>query len=98
MRTIIFTPTARREIIEARDWYEDKSAGLGRSFITAIDAVIERISANPEQFPVMYKNVRRALFRRFPYSLMFVVELDESVTVLACFHASRDPARWQRRM
>ena len=39
----------------------------------------------------------RALLRRFPYSLMFVIEADETVTVIACFHGSRDPAHWQKR-
>ena len=51
---------------------------------------------NPRQFPIIFKNVRRALLRRFPYSLFFVVEGDD-LTVLACFHASRDPSHWQKR-
>jgi hypothetical protein len=54
--------------------------------------VIERMSANPRQFPVICKNVRRALLRRFPYALMFVVEPDDALTVIACFHGSREPA------
>jgi toxin ParE1/3/4 len=48
------------------------------------------------QFPTVFRNVRRALLRRFPYSLFFVVE-DETLIVIACFHASRDPAHWQKR-
>jgi hypothetical protein len=28
---------------------------------------------------------------------MFVVEADETLTVVACFHGSRDPAHWKRR-
>jgi hypothetical protein len=28
---------------------------------------------------------------------MFVVEADETLTVIACFHGSRDPANWQKR-
>jgi hypothetical protein len=46
---------------------------------------------------VIYKNVRRALLRRFPYALMFVIEADETLTVIACFHGSRDPEHWQKR-
>jgi hypothetical protein len=34
--------------------------------------------------------------RRFPYSLLFLVE-DDVLIVIACFHASRDPSRWQKR-
>jgi len=59
--------------------------------------VIQRMSAAPRQFPVVYQNVRTALLRRFPYALMFVIEADDTLTVIACFHGSRDPARWQER-
>jgi plasmid stabilization system protein ParE len=90
-----FTQTARAELIEAQDWYEDEAAGLGRRFREAIDALTERMSTNPLQFPVVYKNVRRALLRRFPYSLFFVID-DDTLLVIACFHASRDPSHWQK--
>jgi plasmid stabilization system protein ParE len=93
---VIFTQGARKEVIEAQDWYEREAAGLGRHFREAIGALIERMSANPRQFPVVFKDVRRALLRRFPYSLFFVME-GETLLVIACFHASRDPAQWQVR-
>ena len=76
MYSVIFTQAARAELIEAQDWYEGEATGLGRRFRQAIDALIERMSDNPRQFPIVFKNVRRALFRRFPYSLFFVVEDD----------------------
>ena len=84
-------------MIDAQDWYENEAPGLGRNFRAAVDAVIQRMSANPWQFPVVYKSIRRALLRHFPYALMFVVEADETLTVIACFHGSRDPAHWQKR-
>jgi plasmid stabilization system protein ParE len=84
-------------MIEAQDWYENEVHGLGRRFRVAVEAVIERMSANPRQFPVIYKDVRRALLRRFPYALMFVIEADETLMVIACFHGSRDPLHWQKR-
>jgi plasmid stabilization system protein ParE len=95
---VIFTQSARAELIDAQDWYESEAPGLGRRFRVAVDAGIERMSANPRQFPVIYKNVHRALLRRFPYALMFVIEADEALTVIACFHGSRDPARWHFRV
>jgi len=95
---VIFTPIAREELIEAQDWYENEAPGVGRRFRVAVDAVIKRMSANPRQFPVVYKNIRRALLRHFPYALMFIIDPDETLAVLACFHGSRDPERWQRRM
>jgi plasmid stabilization system protein ParE len=94
---VIFTRAASAELIDAQDWYENEAPGLGRRFRHAVDAVIERMSASPRQFPVIYKNVRRALLRRFPYAVMFVIEPDDTLTVIACFHGSRDPAHWQKR-
>jgi plasmid stabilization system protein ParE len=94
--TVVFTQAARAELIEEQDWYEGEASGLGRRFRQAIDVLVERMSANPRQFPVVFKNVRRALLRRFPYSLFFVVE-DNTLLVIACFHASRDPWQWQKR-
>ena len=96
MFRVVFTQVARLELIEAQDWYEREAAGLGRRFREAINGLTERMSANPRQFPIVFKNIRRALLRRFPYSLFFVVE-DDTLLVIACFHASRDPTQWQRR-
>jgi len=70
---------------------------IGRRFRAAVDAVIERMSASPRQFPVVNKSIRRALLRRFPYAPMFVIEADETLVVIACFHGSREPAHWQKR-
>lgn len=98
MHPVIFTKAARAELVDAQDWYEEEAPGLGRQFRAEVDATSERISAHPRQFPIIYKKLRRALLRRFPYALMFVIEPDETLTVIACFHGSRDPRRWQRRM
>ena len=44
-----------------------------------------------------YKDVRRALLRRFPYALLFVIEADQTLTVVTFFHGSRDPEHWLKR-
>ena len=98
MPPVIFTPHASDELIEAQDWYEHEAPGLGPRFRAAVDAVIERMIDNPRLFPTIHKNVRRALLRRFPYALMFVIETDESLTVISCFHGSRDPANWRKQV
>ncbi len=95
--SVNFTRLARLELIEAQDWYEGEVTGLGRRFRNAVDELVERMSSNPRQFPVVYKNIRRALLHRFPYSLFFVVN-GETLLIIACFHASRDPVHWQDRI
>jgi hypothetical protein len=41
--------------------------------------------------------LRRARLKKFPYSLFFLIE-DDTITVVACFHSSRDPRQWQSRV
>jgi plasmid stabilization system protein ParE len=95
---IVFTAAARDEIVEAQDWYAERSALLGRRFRRALDRAVFGIAQNPLGFAVVWRgHVRRALvLDRFPYALYFTVD-DDQVTVIACFHASRDPRRWQER-
>lgn len=84
--------------MDAQEWYESKVPGLGRRFRAAVASVIDSIVVNPRLFPVVHRTVRRAPLRRFPYMLMFVIEPDDRVTVIACFHGSRDPLHWQERV
>ena len=93
-RSVRFLPLARLEAIEAWDWYAQRSPGLGEAFLLEIDRAVELISDNPLHYPRMLADIRRVRLRRFPYSLFFRVIEDECF-VLACFHASRDPKRWQ---
>ena len=62
---LVIRPEAEAELKNAFDWYE-QLPGLGSHFILSVDAVINSILRNPQQYPVVYRNVRRALTRRFP--------------------------------
>jgi toxin ParE1/3/4 len=55
-----------------------------------IDSVVQRMADNPRQFPIVYKTLRRAPAKKFPYALFFLTEPD-LLLVIACFHGSRDP-------
>jgi plasmid stabilization system protein ParE len=92
-----FGSDAQSELREAVKWLEDRSAGLGAGLVREVDQIIARISARPHHFPIVYKTVRRALLRRFPYGIYFTSNGDE-IIVIACFHSSRDPGRWKARM
>jgi len=66
VRSVIFTQTARAELVEAQDWYEKKVPGLGRRFRAAVDAAVQRMSDNPRQFPVVHKKIRPRCCGAFP--------------------------------
>ncbi|MBI5966553.1 MAG: type II toxin-antitoxin system RelE/ParE family toxin [Deltaproteobacteria bacterium] len=96
-RELIIRPEAEADLAEAFEWYEARVPGLGLEFIRAVDSLLNSILRNPLAYPVVYKTVRRALARRFPYEAFFVVE-PETVVLLAVFHAKRNPQRWQERI
>jgi plasmid stabilization system protein ParE len=82
MPSVIFSPAARAEAREAYDWYEVRAVGLGSRFVAELDAIVEQISANPMLFPVVFKDLRRARLRRFPYGLFFR-PVDDVIYVIA---------------
>ena len=94
---ILVRPEAAREVQAAFDWYEEKSVGLGLEFLRAADACLAGVKRNPLAFPAVHGQVHRALLRKFPYMLFYIVE-EESIIVLACFHAKRSPIDWLRRV
>lgn len=94
---VVFTPAARVELFDALDWYESQRGGLGTRFREEVEATVIRMGENPQQFQVVLDDVHRARLRKFPYSLFFRLETD-ILLVIACFHAKRDPQRWQHRV
>lgn len=93
---LVVRPEALEEISEAAAWYEGRAAGLSAEFLRALDAGLASIERNPLQYPTVRKPLRRALLRRFPYSLIFSAS-DEEIIVVACAHWRQDPRRWYRR-
>ena len=92
----VFRPEARDELLEAQAWYEQRAAGLGAAFARAVEAAVESLQRAPHQYPVVHRDIRRVLLRRFPYAIFFRVTEDE-IIVLSVFQLARDPARWQSR-
>lgn len=89
-------PQAEDETQKAARWYENESQGLGVAFLELAEQTLTAISENPLRFPLVYRDVRRALLKRFPYGVFFRVRANQ-IRVLAIMHLSRDTSRWQRR-
>jgi plasmid stabilization system protein ParE len=90
---LIVRPEAERDLRAAHDWYDEQVRGLGEEFLRSIDAVFASMRRHPEAFPIMHEDVRRALVRRFPYAVFYVVENDR-IAVLAVLHMRQDPSDW----
>jgi len=93
---IRFHPEAEREFRDAVAWYDHQRKDLGAEFFHCIDASIERIQNNPQHYPIVYKNIHRAVVRRFPFAVFYEVTESE-IRVIGVFHSRRDPDRWMKR-
>ncbi|MBM4367026.1 MAG: type II toxin-antitoxin system RelE/ParE family toxin [Deltaproteobacteria bacterium] len=94
---VVFRPEARTEVVEAWVWYEEQRPGLGDEMVACLDAAVAAASRNPEAYARNYGEARRALVRRFPYAVFYMVEGGELV-VLAVAHTSRKPGYWADRI
>ena len=93
-----FHPEARSEYREAAEFYETSRPGLGALFSLEIEATIERILESPKRWRVIEQDVRRCLSHTFPYGILYTIEADDSVLILAVMHLHRRPGYWRRRL
>lgn len=101
MSRLVVRPPAEVGIRDAADWYEDEEIGLGGQFVDELRDVLHRLNALPTQFPEVGRGARRALLKRFPYAIYFLVrgEGDErALIILAVLHQRRSPSVWRSRV
>ena len=93
---LVFRPVVRDELDEAYRWYELQKPGLGDEFLDCIDEMLNRVCVMPEASPIVYRDVRRAVVKRFPYAIYYRI-VSSRIIVTAIFHSRRNPTSWQGR-
>ena len=90
------TRAAELDITHAFLDYEEKRDGLGHDFLLCVEDSLARIEKHPLHYQTAYKNLRRVLVRRFPYSVFYFID-ENTVIVTAVFHVKGDPELWGER-
>jgi plasmid stabilization system protein ParE len=86
-----YTDQAKTDIESAFSWYEQQRRGLGFDFLGCVEVVIENIQQMPRLYATHHDQFRRALVRRFPFSIFYSFEQEE-IIVHAVFDTRQDPA------
>jgi plasmid stabilization system protein ParE len=94
---IDFRPEAELEVEAAYGWYEEQWPGLGSQFLLALGAAVIRAAENPLLFPKVARRTHRAVLRRFPYVVFYVIE-GRRLVITGVFHGHRDPRDWSDRV
>jgi plasmid stabilization system protein ParE len=93
---VYLRPEAEADIEDAATWYDRQRKGLGQEFLDDVLVALDTISENPNIYPVVHRQSRRAVVRRFPFGIFYRVD-EDSVVVLAVMHGSRHPRHWKKR-
>lgn len=87
-----YTGRARTDLELAFSWYEEQRYGLGLEFLDCVEAAIETIIQMPRLHAKHHAGFRRALVRRFPFSIFYTIEKN-TIVVHAVFDNRQDPSR-----
>jgi|SRR5579863_240360 len=87
-------PRARRELMEAWDWYDDRWTGLGDRFVQEIERKLKQIEKTPERYAERRKGFRETKVKIFSYLIIYRIQKRKKIVVVSSiFHTSRNPRK-----
>jgi toxin ParE1/3/4 len=95
-RGFVLRRVAEKEFNDSIAWYDGEREGLGQEFRATIEEYFQCIADNPDRFPKIRGEVRRAIVRRFPFVIHFLIETNR-IVILSVFHTSREPEQLKYR-
>jgi plasmid stabilization system protein ParE len=87
-------PRARKELLDAWDWYDDRWSGLGDRFMAEITKKLAQIEKTPERYVERKNGFRETKIKVFPYLIIFRVQKRKKIIAISSiFHTSRNPKK-----
>ena len=84
---VTLRPEAEEDLESAARWYEERRRGLGGGLLDEVLHTIGLIAENPRRYPRIHGAARRAVTRRFPFGVFYLMEGD-AVVVIAVMHGT----------
>lgn len=94
---IELTEAAELDLTEAAAWYLERSPEMARAFLLEFGRVKQSVERSPRLYRELEPGIRRALFQRFPYALIYIEE-SHRILILTVMHQRRDPEHWKNRL
>ena len=95
---VIIHPEAEKEYLDACNWYEQETTGLGQRFKAAVFKQLEQIDKNPENYSKKDGRYRESRTEIFPYVIVYTLNKSRNlIYVSAIYHTSRNPVKKYRR-
>jgi plasmid stabilization system protein ParE len=87
---INYKPLARAESADAYEWYAQPNIKMGMAFREDVRRTEAFLKTNPTIYAKVEGDMRKAVLKRFPYSLFYIID-DDRVIVLSVSHQNREP-------
>ena len=94
---IRFLTVAETEVDNAISWYQEQTEDQSLNFLNELDHAVQVVKAYPLLANEIEPGIRRFLFRRFPYSLIYGID-EDTIVVIAVAHDHREPRYWAERV
>ncbi len=90
----IFDPKAAGDYEKAYLWYQQRSEMAAGRLIIEVEEAIKRICADPYRYRNAYKKLRESSLKKFPYTLIFLVDdMKVLIVITSLFHHKRNPKK-----
>ena len=96
MFKVVILPLAKKDILDAAQWYQKKQSGLGKRFTGEVREKVRFIGRNPMVYAKRYDDVRTAVLNKFPFLVHYTIE-NNIIVISAVLHTSRNPNIWETR-
>ena len=95
--TFRFLTPALRELSEASEYYE-LEAGIAKDFLKEVEVSIQRILMFPEAWGKISKHCYHCHLRRFPYTIIYMLNGESEILIVSVFHQRRNPNSWKKNL
>ena len=93
---VVVHADARLELLEARDYYDERREGYGPLFVDAVEREFRLLLEFPRIGKPLVLGARRRLLKGWPYSIVYQPILG-GIYVIALAHHRRKPGYWRKR-
>ncbi|WP_145715616.1 type II toxin-antitoxin system RelE/ParE family toxin [Chitinophaga japonensis] len=74
------------------EWYAERSEQAANNFIIAIRERLDILHSEPDRYRKTYKNFREITLKKYPYSIVYLInEIDKVIVISSIYHHKRSP-------
>ena len=83
---VIFLQTARKDIRNAYEWYENKQYGLGNKFIREVILHSQKLKRESIEYRKYISDIQCLQLQKFPFSVYFFKEGFDKILIIGVLH------------